>query len=449
MRNVDASLVITAAGVIVALFIGGMQVYIAFQQKTIANQQAQVAQLQGETQAISGWLPFLKDQDPTVRYLAVNALERIRTEAVIAPLATALSDSDELVRKQAASALSKFGTDSTINILVDILGNQDRPTVNAAIHALQKIGHKSLPKLQQALVMADPVTRSNAQRAIDRILLNERALDKIGALASHEQIVGVQDIVVAILGAGVDQSVSDIKHALIQEIDHAGDGGAPGASTTMAARLIVGHPDSDIVGVAPGVRLISERVLSETQGGSISNIIKGILHAVDAGANVIYLELGGAGYSEDMQRAVNAAHSAGCLVVAAAGNSNDETKHYPAALENVLAVAATDADDRKAAYSSYGNWVDISAPGNPIDEDKAGTSKLAFLRGTSFSGSLVAGAAALVWSVNPSLSAQEVETALLSTADDIGTLNPDYRNKLGRGRVNVTGAINKVQLHSG
>ncbi len=433
---------------IVALFIGGMQVYIAYQQKKIADRQAQVAKIQGEILAVSGWLPFLKDDDPNVRYMSVIALERVGTDAVIAPLAAALSDDHEIVRNQAASALSKLPSEKTIDIVVDILGNQDVKTVNAAIDTLQRIGDKSLPKLQQALARADPRIRSNAQKAIERLLLNEHAMKKIGALAAHQLTMGNADIIVAIIGAGVDQSISDIKNALVEEVNYVHDSGRSGVSTTMAARLIVGTSGSDVVGVAPGIGLISERVLGESGAGEYSTIIRGIRHAIKAGTKVIYLELGGPIFNDALQQAINEAHSAGSLIVAPAGNSNDETKHFPAAMDNVFAVAATDANDKKADYSSYGDWVDISAPGNPVDKQKFADSKLSFLKGTSFSGSLVAGAAALVWSLDSSLNTQQVENILINSTDNIDAINFAYKGKLGSGRLNVLQAINRVQHRS-
>ena len=465
MGKLDYNLLITGAGVVVALFIGGMQVYIAHEQKKTADRQASIAEmqgrllaLQGDVQAVSSWLPFLTAGDPDVRYAAVIALERIHSQAVIAPLVTALGDDVPAVRRRAAEALGGLATGDNraevVEIAVSLLEGEDRKTIDAAIQTLVEIGFDGLPQIQQALAVAPAQARAYGAEAIQRILLNERVMTKIGALASHELTAGSPDVLVALVGAGVDRSLPDIADALTAEVDHARGGGAPGPSTTMAARLIVGHPDSEVVGVAPGVRLLSERVMDPHRGGRMSDIVNGIRHAVEAGARVIYLEVGSApGAAEDQYRAVQVAvdeaHAAGCVVVAAAGNLGTqpgmgEAPVYPAALDRVIAVAATDLDDRKADYSSFGPWVDISAPGNPLGGPEAEGSPLSNLRGTSFAGSLVAGAAALVLSANPSLAAAQVEDVLESTADDIDRRNEAYRGKLGAGRLNVLAAVRRA-----
>jgi subtilisin family serine protease len=105
----------------------------------------------------------------------------------------------------------------------------------------------------------------------------------------------------------------------------------------------------------------------------------------------------------------------------------------------------TDTDDLKATYSSYGDWVDISAPGNPVRHSEAGSTGLPELIGPSFSGGLVAGAAALVWSVDLSLSNADVEEVLLKSADNIDNVNPSLQGKLGSGRINVLKAIHSLQ----
>ncbi len=446
MESIDPNLIITAVGVLVALFIGGMQVYVAYQQKNIANRQAAITSLQGEIQAVSSWLPFLKDTDSNIRLMSVTALERIGTEAAVAPLVMALSDNQEAVKNRAANALSKLATPRTIGIVVQILGNQDEKTRNAAIDTLVRMGYKYRIEIERELAKASPRIRAIGQEVIGGILLNGQAMEKIGALASHELTLGDLDIVVAILGAGVDQSIPDIKNALIEEVNYVQDGGASGVSTTMAARLIVGSPSSDIVGVAPGARIISERVVGESGSGSMSTLVAGLNHAVNSGARVIYVEVGGTTYDETLQRAINEARSAGCLVVAVAGNLNNEVKLFPAAMDNVLAVAATDMSDRKASYSSYGEWVDIVAPGSPVESsDEFGDTELSTFRGTSFSGAIVAGAAALIWSVDTSLSSQHVEDVLLENADDIGAINPSFSQKLGSGRINVLKSIRSLQ----
>lgn len=108
--------------------------------------------------------------------------------------------------------------------------------------------------------------------------------------------------------------------------------------------------------------LIIVRVLSPEGVGSWADIAEGILYAADNGAHVINLSLGG-GYSATVESAVQYAHGLGCVIVAAAGNDNEGTVDYPAALAETIAVGATDPDDARAWFSNWGPEIDVVAPG--------------------------------------------------------------------------------------
>jgi PKD repeat protein len=139
----------------------------------------------------------------------------------------------------------------------------------------------------------------------------------------------------------------------------------------------------------------------------------------------------------------------GGLIFKSAGNAGNEATDYMTAREDIISVAATDASDVRASFSSYGTWVDISAPGEDImslyhvhtDET---ADYVASASGTSMAAPLAAGVAALIWSRNPSWTAAQVRQRLFDTADDIDGLagNSSYAGKLGAGRVNAYNALN-------
>jgi thermitase len=147
------------------------------------------------------------------------------------------------------------------------------------------------------------------------------------------------------------------------------------------------------------------KVLSDNGSGSWSAIANGIRWAADNGAKVINMSLGGYSASSTVQDAVNYAWGKGVVLVAAAGNDNTTSKLYPAAYDNVIAVAATDRNDRKASFSNYGDWVDIGAPGASILSTTPDHRsriwgrgvKYAYGSGTSMATPFVAGVAGLVW----------------------------------------------------
>lgn len=195
-----------------------------------------------------------------------------------------------------------------------------------------------------------------------------------------------------------------------------------------------------VAGVCPNCRLMALKVLDAAGQGTYSDIAQGITYAADKGAKVINLSLGGYADAQLLRDAV-AYTAQSSVVVAAAGNDNKQDFFYPAAYNDyVVAVVATDNNDQKAAFSNYGDWIDLSAPGVSIwstlyDDTYAAWS------GSSMAAPFVAGVAGLVHSQHLDWSAGTVRGQLLHTADDIDTLNPGYEGKLGRGRVNAFQAL--------
>ena len=190
------------------------------------------------------------------------------------------------------------------------------------------------------------------------------------------------------------------------------------------------------------VQLMPVKVLSASGSGSYDSVARGITWAADNGAHILSLSLGGAGGSQQLQDAVNYAWTRGCLVVAAAGNGGSSSPQYPAYYTNCIAVAATDSSDRLASFSQYGSWVDIAAPGVGI-LSTIPNSRYASYDGTSMACPHVAGAAAVLWSHNPSLTNAQLRAALETNVDP-------YQPLSGRtlapnaGRVNVYRALQAV-----
>jgi subtilisin family serine protease len=207
-------------------------------------------------------------------------------------------------------------------------------------------------------------------------------------------------------------------------------------------------------------------IKASSEGGTFTDIDEAaaIIYAVDHGARILNLSVGGASTSTTERRAVNYAIRHGALVVTAVGNEGQsgDPVEYPAALVQPvgsdgtggagLAVTASTADGRHPAFANSGSWVSLAAPGEHVlGAVSSASSPLLFPRtaltgveglygygsGTSFAAPLVAGAAALVWAANPSLTAQQVAQILKATASGNGTWTAD----LGYGVVNVAAAV--------
>ena len=170
---------------------------------------------------------------------------------------------------------------------------------------------------------------------------------------------------------------------------------------------------------------------------------EGIVYAATTGAKVISCSWGPPMPQRVIEEAVDYAYENDALVVAAAGNLGmfpPETRVYPAAYEHAVAVAGTDPDDRIWEGSNYGNWVNISAPGEDILSCILNNSYEVH-SGTSMATPLVAGAAVLIRATYPQLNVDETLELLYEGADDIDDLNNQYRGKLGVGRININNSL--------
>jgi len=194
-----------------------------------------------------------------------------------------------------------------------------------------------------------------------------------------------------------------------------------------------------IAGLAQ-VRVMAEKVLDSSGGGTWDSVANGIINATDSGANIVSMSLGGYGDSELVHEAVKYAYNAGVLVIAAAGNDNTNMKLYPAGYDEVIAVAATDQYDNKAGFSNWGDWIELAAPG--VDIYSTVPWGYESWSGTSMATPHVSGVAALVWSRYPSKTRDWVRLWLRYAADDLG--DPGFDAYYGYGRVNARKAVEQT-----
>lgn len=193
-----------------------------------------------------------------------------------------------------------------------------------------------------------------------------------------------------------------------------------------------------IAGMAGGATIMPVDVFPLPAFGTYEDLIRAIVYATDNGADVINMSLGATSYSLGEEAAVDYAWNHGVVVVAAAGNTGRNTYHYPAAHRNAIAVAATDASDNRASFSTYGDFVDISAPGVSVFSTLM-SGGYGSMSGTSMATPHVAGLAALLFSLNPRLTNAQVRALIETNADDLGTAGWDPY--FGSGRINARRAL--------
>ncbi|MBC8414132.1 S8 family serine peptidase, partial [bacterium] len=232
---------------------------------------------------------------------------------------------------------------------------------------------------------------------------------------------------------------------------------------TFVAGIIAAATDNErgIAGVNPWARIMPVKVTDFSNHGNAVDVAKGISYAARMGARIINVSIGGRTLTEIEQVAVRFAAKQGALVIVAAGNEGIDIGDYsPAGLEGVITVAASDHNDARAGFSNYGARIDITAPGIEIlslraiqtdliqFEDKKykrGNNIIGkdrhyyYTSGTSFSAPFVSGAASLIMSNRPELSAEQVRRMIMHSARDIE--EPGWDIATGHGLLDIKAAL--------
>jgi len=262
---------------------------------------------------------------------------------------------------------------------------------------------------------------------------------------------GSSAITVAVLDTGADLTHPDLAANLVTgyniitpaaTADDDSTGEVAGHGTHVSGIIAaVSNNSVGVAGTAPGVRIMPIKVMDANGEGDSWDVVKGIEYAVDHGADVINMSLGGNDGSEQsvLQAAVDDAVKAGVVVVAASGNEYTGTLDYPAACTGVIAVGATTRTDIRETYSNYGPGMDVMAPGSYIYSTLNSSAGYGYMSGTSMASPFVAGAAALLLSHKPTATVAQVTAALENTAKDIGITG--YDTLTGYGIIQMSAAL--------
>ena len=264
-------------------------------------------------------------------------------------------------------------------------------------------------------------------------------LPKVGATTAWDTTQGA-GVIIAILDSGVDGTHPDLAPQMVpgynfydnntNTADVNGHGTAVAGVAAAATNNALG-----VAGVAGQAKIMPVRIADANAYAYYSTIAKGVTYAADNGARVVNCSYGGVAGSATIQSAAQYLKNKGGLMFVSAGNNGIDENITPTT--TMIAVSATDENDYRTSWSSYGNFVSMAAPGITYTTSRGGS--YGNWQGTSFSSPLTAGVAALMMAAKPSLGSAEIEKLMFSTAVDIGAAGRD--NYYGHGRVNAAAAV--------
>jgi hypothetical protein len=307
-------------------------------------------------------------------------------------------------------------------------------------------------------------------------------LAKIEAPAAWDITTGSDRVVIAIVDSGVDLDHPELKDKIWTNDDPPGDADGDGnpdddqngyvddvhgwdfvnwngkpqddyGHGTFVAGILAAETNNGVLvaGVSWGAEIMPVKVVDKKGDSDIFKLTGGIRYAANNGARIIHVSpfLYSSVDPNPVQEVINYAHDRGVLVVAGSGDPllkdpiPPDAYRYPAALDHVVSVAATDRYDERwdddHGCSTYNGMVDVAAPGVSIFSLLRGQYYGGWWWSTGLAAAHVSGLAALIWSVNPNLTPDQVEGIIESTAVDLGERGRD--DYFGYGRIDAAAAV--------
>ena len=258
------------------------------------------------------------------------------------------------------------------------------------------------------------------------------SLDWLGTKTDrHNSGAGIK---VAILDTGIDANHESLLGLNFSEVSLIGEGSKSGMGHGTGIASIIAGQTEGFLGLAPSSEILSVQVLGQDGVGDSFTIARGIMLAVDEGADIINLSLGGGSSSVAIDNAIQYAKSRDVLLVSAVGNEGIDEVAYPARHKDVIAVSSVDANSRVSTFANFGPEVDLAAPGVGVFTAWENSSFVEF-SGTSISAAFVSGALAHELSQTPLQNKKGAIQALYANVDEAEKPGKDIW--AGRGVINM------------
>ena len=359
--------------------------------------------------------------------------QRMIVNELVAEIDGSLSDAqaDQLARRHGLTRLQSQSF-PLIGSTIGLFRVTDRRAVetasrelstDASVRSVQPNFRYVLQEQKAELTEGDP-----AQYAVAKLRLPQ----------AHTLAHGT-NVIIAVIDSGIDVNHPELANAIAASFDALGSKEGPHVHGTGIAGAIVAH--ARLMGSAPAARILAIRAFGAASNGTESTsyvILKGLDYAAAHGAQIVNMSFAGP-RDALIERGIAAMAAKGIVMVAAAGNAGAKSPpQYPAANASVIAVSATDAQDKLFSASNRGSYIAIAAPGVDIFLP-APDNKYQMTSGTSFSAAYVSGLAALMLERNPALKPDEVRAILTKTARDLGA--PGRDDLFGAGEADAYAAV--------
>lgn len=344
------------------------------------------------------------------------------------------------------AVLTEMADDTSIagaqpNFLFELQQDSQSRT-GASAGASTASSEASTPAPTQGLRLADPTTAARGSAAVRRILPPQYVVDKL-RLSEARKFAQGRNIRVGLIDSGVDMEHPEIRGSVLGYLDAVDGLATPHAHGTSMATAIVAH--SELQGIAPAARLIVARAFGGPQAASANGksfqILTALEWVVQQRAKVVNLSFAGP-QDRLLSKALAGAKERGVITVAAAGNGGARSAPlYPGADPSVIAVTATDAEDKVFGDANRGSYVAVAAPGVDVLTAEPG-GRYAFTSGTSIAAAHVTALVALLLEKQPELDSDSARRVLSESATDLGSRGRDP--VYGAGRIDPPTALARV-----
>lgn len=384
------------------------------------------------------------DADTVLRRYGATVIARQRFELAGVTVIRAKLEAGRDLR----AVLTQMGDDDSIvgaqpNFLFDLQedaskSSQSGTSPGPSTASSDARSQSTLPTLR----LSDPTPASRAPATTRRVLPPQYVVGKLHLTEAHKLAQG-RGVRVALIDSGVDMEHPELRGSVVGYLDAIDGLATPHAHGTSMATAIAAH--GELEGIAPAVRLLVGRAFGGPQATSANGKSFQIMTALDwvvqQRAKIINLSFAGP-QDRLLSKALAGAKERGLIVVAAAGNAGPKSAPlYPGADPNVIAVTATDADDKLFSDANRGAYIAVAAPGvDVLTAEPAG--RYVFTSGTSIAAAHVSGLVALLVEKQPDLDLASARKILAESAVDLGSKGRDPL--FGAGRVDAQAAVGRV-----